>query len=80
MKPLFCDVGDIVEFVRHINCGSFDDCTESIAKGDRYKAVDLVGSGWDLERESGNGPKHLRILNSQMEDYVLRVQHSRDVG
>ncbi len=38
--------------------------------GDRYKVIDLIGSGWDLVRVTGIGPEYLRIINSEMQKYV----------
>ena len=36
-----------------------------------YRVVGLVGSGWDLQRISGEGPTELRLLNSQMRAHAI---------
>ncbi|HEX8194568.1 MAG TPA: hypothetical protein VF571_00025 [Pyrinomonadaceae bacterium] len=65
-EQLFCEIGDTVEFI----CEAVTDSNEKIKIGDRYTVVDLIGWGWDLERVSGKGATFLRILNSEMKDYV----------
>lgn len=67
---LFCEIGDSVAFIEDIEQSQFDDGSAIAKKGDCYKVVDLVGSGWDLERISGDGPQYLRIINSDMKKYV----------
>ncbi len=75
-EPLFCEVGDDVEFVKAVTTTSWEgEPTEEIAVGDRYKVVGLVGYGWDLQRVSGKGPVELRLLNSRMKEYV-KLRHS----
>lgn len=69
--PLFCEIGDQVEFIRAVKPAPTKDGTStSIAAGSRYKVTRLVGSGWDLELLSGDGPVEVRLLNSQMGEYV----------
>ena len=65
-EQLFCKLGDTVEFIREI----VTDNNERVRIGDRYKVVDLISWGWDLERVSGEGAVFLRILNSEMKYYV----------
>ena len=68
---LFCAVGECVEFMRTVKTRSPDaDEVEVVEKGAVYKAVRLTGYGWDLELFRGIGPKYVRILNSQMPEYV----------
>lgn len=70
-EPLFCEVGDEVEFVKAAVARDWEgELRTAIAVGDRYRAVGLVGRGWDLQRVSGNGPMELRLLNSKMKEYV----------
>jgi len=74
LDPLFCNIGDVVEFHRGVLPQALEDepCLV-IGVGDRYEAVGFVGSGWDLKRVSGGGPAEIRLLNSQMSDYVKVV-------
>lgn len=70
-EPLFCAVGDEVEFIRAVVPTPWEgELVAAVSVGDRYKAIRLVGSGWDLERVRGSGPAELRLLNSQMKEYV----------
>jgi hypothetical protein len=66
-QQLFCKVGDTLEFIREVIL----DSNERVNIGDRYTVVNLIGSGWDLEKLSGEGSTFLRILNSEMKDYVI---------
>lgn len=70
-EPLFCAVGDEVEFVKPaVTTPWKDEPSEQVAVGDRYKVVGLVGYGWDLQRVSGKGPVELRLINSKMKEHV----------
>jgi len=46
---------------------------ERFEAGARYRAVDPIGLGWDLEKVSGAGPDYLRIINSDMPRYATVV-------
>jgi hypothetical protein len=69
--PLFCKVGDVVEFKINVTTTSWDDGSEEIVAGARYEVVDLVGSGWNLRLLSGKGAKEVRLLNSDSYKYLL---------
>jgi hypothetical protein len=70
----FCAVGDVVEFVDDTTAETFDGLSSSrVEKGARYRAVRLVGAGWDLERVAGEGPHEVRLLNSEMTKRVRIV-------
>ena len=70
----FCRVGDVVEFTMSVTTTPWPGEREvRIDAGDRYRAVGLVESGWDLERLSGTGPDYLRIINTEMPKYVTVV-------
>ncbi|HRH41861.1 MAG TPA: hypothetical protein PKY82_09475 [Pyrinomonadaceae bacterium] len=67
-KPkLFCEIGDKLKFIVEIN-------SQNIKKGDVYKTIDLIGYGWDLERMEGNGTQQIRILNSEIKNYVTILE------
>lgn len=69
--PLFCQVGDVVKFKKTLTTSPWkDEMPANIHAGDLYVVTSLVGSGWDLERKTGNGPQNLRILNSELPDYA----------
>lgn len=70
MQPLFCKIGDTVEFICDLYSESWDKDEEKIKPGDKFKIVDLIGSGWDLQRVTGSGPEYLRIINSEIKNYV----------
>lgn len=70
-EPLFCEIGSQVEFVKAVAPTHREgELTTTIAVGDRYRVARLVGFGWDLQRVSGKGPMEVRLLNSQMKEYV----------
>lgn len=70
LPPLFCKIGDTVEFTRDLYSEFWDDEEKEVKIGDKYKTVNLIGSGWDLQKVTGEGPEYLRIINSEMKDYV----------
>lgn len=71
-------MGDVVRFKTNMVTTPWDnEEPEAINAGDLYVVVGLVGSGWDLERRSGSGPLKLRILNSEMQKYVVASTNER---
>ncbi|MBX7174094.1 MAG: hypothetical protein K1X72_24190 [Pyrinomonadaceae bacterium] len=67
-KPkLVCKIGDKLKFIVEIN-------SQNIKKGDIYKTIDLNNYGWDLERIEGNGTQLIRILNSEIGNYVTILE------
>jgi hypothetical protein len=75
----FCRVGDIVELTTSGTTNPWPgEVEERFEAGARYRAVDLIGWGWDLEKVSGAGPDYLRIINSDMPRYVTVVGRFRD--
>jgi hypothetical protein len=76
-KKLFCQIGDMVEVIHTIETNPWSgEKAETISTGARYKAVALIGWGWDLELVKGNGPKEVRILNSEMGKFVKRLKNT----
>jgi hypothetical protein len=70
----FCAIGDVVEFVDDGTAtSSSGTSSERVEKGATYRAVGLVGGGWDLECVAGSGPQELRLLNSEMAKRVRIV-------
>jgi len=60
--PLFCKVGDILEIKEEIVTTPWPgEISEVVEKGALYKAIGLVGFGWDLILVKGKGPTQLRI-------------------
>ncbi len=73
---LYCSVGDTVEIITTIETNPWLDEgePEKIKKGSKYQVADLIGSGWDLKLIEGNGPKLIRILNSEMPGLVKIIK------
>lgn len=70
-EGLFCKVGEVVRFTNELVTTPWPgEQPVKVARGARYRVVGLVDSGWDLERESGDGPFQIRILNSEMPLFV----------
>jgi hypothetical protein len=68
---LFCKIGDCLVIKQDIQTSPWPEETPlKICKGDKYKVVNLIESGWDLERITGLGPLFIRILNKDMSEYV----------
>ena len=67
-EDLFCGVGDKVEIISELETSPWPGEARSkrIEKGAIYRVVDIIGYGYDLTLIKGNGPKSLRILNSNM--------------
>ena len=77
LPPLFCRVGDLVEFTITTEVRDWEGASTNLVEaGACYEAIALVGWGWDLERRQGNGPQFIRLLNSQMPERV-RVLEGR---
>lgn len=74
LPPLFCNVGERVKFTKDLYSESWNEADGGIKEGDTYKIIDLVGFGWDLERIISKGPMYLRILNSEIQNYVVIVE------
>ena len=73
--PLFCKVGDVLEIKEEITTTPWPgEISEVVEKGALYKAIGLVGFRWDLNLVEGNGPIHLRILNSNMTRYTRIIK------
>jgi hypothetical protein len=71
VEGLFCKIGEVVRFTNELVTTPWpDEQPVKVARGARYRVVGLVDSGWDLERESGDGPFQIRILNSEMPLFV----------
>jgi hypothetical protein len=71
---LFAPAGSIVEFTRDVETTPWPgEKAKTVRVGARYKLVRIVGAGWDLSRVQGNGPEELRLLDSQMGDYVKLI-------
>lgn len=69
---LNCSPGDIVEFKMDAPISAWpDEMPNIVQQGSRYRVVELVGEGWELERLSGFGPKFIRVLNSDIPKYLL---------
>jgi hypothetical protein len=73
---LFCNVGDVVEFIAEITATTPPDgeLPMRVPIGSQYETVGLVGYGWDLRRITGDGPDEVRVLNSDMPKYVRVMQ------
>lgn len=78
---LFCDIGDTVVVTSRAEfCDDESDTGRSFAEaGTIYKVVGLVEWGWDLIRESGTGPKQIRVLNSTMPS-IMKVVSAGPAG
>jgi hypothetical protein len=75
LPPLFCRVGDLVEFTITTEVRDWDGASTNLVEaGARYEAVALVGWGWDLELRQGHGPRYIRLLNSQMPERVRVIE------
>ena len=71
----FCNPGDVVEFMAAVTTNPWPgERSERVEAGARYRAVALVGWGWDLEKVSGKGPYYLRVLNGDMPKQVSVVE------
>jgi hypothetical protein len=67
VRPLFCSIGDLIEFVDEIPITALDgNLLQPIKRGDRYRASELIGWGWNLDRVVGEGPESVRMLNSHL--------------
>lgn len=75
---LFCRVGDVVEITRRVEVyvNEEETITRFAELGAIYKVAGLVEWGWDLVHESGDGPTHIRIINSQMASIVKVVRRT----
>ena len=74
-EPLFCKKGDILKFIKDLETNPWpDEEKKIISEGDCYQAQNVVGYGWDLEKVKGNGPKFVRILNSEMKNYLIIIK------
>ncbi len=73
-QAFFAPVGSIVEFTRDVETTPWPgEEANTVRAGARYKLVRIVGAGWDLSRVQGDGPEELRLLDSQIGDYVKLV-------
>lgn len=74
MEKIFCSIGDFIRIIATIATTSWPGEKPIIVEvGATYEVIDLVGEGWNLKRISGKGPDKLRILNSDMDKYVVVV-------
>lgn len=74
LPKLFCNVGDLVEFVDEVPITDLEGKPiQVIGKGACYRAGELIGWGWNLYRVTGRGPESIRMLNSHLFERAVIV-------